>query len=49
MPVRSLMAQRRSLEEIVLKVTGAGSDQFGVPAGEAAPTVSPAQESQDII
>jgi len=48
-PVRSLMAQRRSLEEIVLNVTGAGSDQFGVPAGEAAPTVSPAQESQDII
>jgi hypothetical protein len=24
--------QRRSLEEIVLDVTGAGSDQFGVPA-----------------
>jgi ABC-type multidrug transport system ATPase subunit len=31
-PVRSLVAQRRSLEEIVLDVTGAGSDQFGVPA-----------------
>jgi ABC-type multidrug transport system ATPase subunit len=31
-PVRSLMVQRRSLEEIVLEVTGAGSDQFGVPA-----------------
>jgi ABC-2 type transport system ATP-binding protein len=30
-PVRSLMVQRRSLEEIVLEVTGAGSDQFGVP------------------
>jgi len=29
-PVRSLVAQRRSLEEIVLDVTGAGSDQFGV-------------------
>ena len=28
---RSLV-QRRSLEEIVLDVTGAGSDQFGVPA-----------------
>ena len=27
-PVRSLAAQRRSLEEIVLDVTGAGSDQF---------------------
>ncbi len=32
-PVRSLLAQRRSLEEIVLEVTGAGSDQFSVPAG----------------
>jgi ABC-type multidrug transport system ATPase subunit len=31
-PVRSLMVQRRSLEEIVLEVTGAGSDQFGVQA-----------------
>jgi ABC-2 type transport system ATP-binding protein len=31
-PVRSLMVQRRSLEEIVLEVTGAGSDQFGVSA-----------------
>jgi len=31
-PVRSLALQRRSLEEIVLEVTGAGSDQFGVPA-----------------
>ena len=31
-PVRSLMVQRRSLEDIVLEVTGAGSDQFGVPA-----------------
>ncbi len=31
-PVRSLMVQRRTLEEIVLEVTGAGSDQFGVPA-----------------
>jgi len=30
-PVRSLAAQRRTLEEIVLDVTGAGSDQFGVP------------------
>jgi ABC-2 type transport system ATP-binding protein len=29
-PVRSLVAQRRSLEEIVLGVTGSGSDQFGV-------------------
>jgi ABC-2 type transport system ATP-binding protein len=30
-PVTSLLVQRRSLEEIVLEVTGAGSDQFGVP------------------
>jgi len=30
-PVRALAAQRRGLEEIVLAVTGAGSDQFGVP------------------
>jgi ABC-2 type transport system ATP-binding protein len=30
-PVRSLAAERRSLEEIVLDVTGAGADQFGVP------------------
>jgi len=34
-PVRSLAVQRRSLEEIVLDVTGAGSDQFGVPTGDA--------------
>jgi ABC-type multidrug transport system ATPase subunit len=33
-PVRSLAVQRRSLEEIVLEVTGAGSDQFGVPPAE---------------
>ncbi len=32
-PVRSLLAQRRSLEEIVLEVTSAGSDQFSVLAG----------------
>jgi ABC-2 type transport system ATP-binding protein len=31
-PVRSLLVQRRSLEEIVLEVTGSGSDQFSVPA-----------------
>ena len=42
-PVRSLAVQRRSLEEIVLDVTGAGSDQFGVPASEApSPPASPA-------
>jgi ABC-type multidrug transport system ATPase subunit len=38
-PVRSLAVQRRSLEEIVLDVTGAGSDQFGVPAAEPGGTV----------
>jgi len=32
-PIRSLAAQRRSLEEIVLDVTGAGSDQFNGNAG----------------
>ena len=39
-PVRSLSVQRRSLEEIVLEVTGAGSDQFGVrasPGGQSPP------------
>jgi ABC-2 type transport system ATP-binding protein len=30
-PVRSLVVQHRTLEEIVLDVTGSGSDQFGVP------------------
>src|SRR6201996_6465921 len=30
-PVRSLLEQRRTLEDIVLEVTGAGADQFGVP------------------
>jgi ABC-type multidrug transport system ATPase subunit len=34
--VRSLAAQRRTLEEIVLDVTGAGSDQFGVPGNREA-------------
>jgi hypothetical protein len=38
-PVRSLVVQRRSLEEIVLDVTGVGSDQFGVPASEPGGTV----------
>src|SRR5579863_733070 len=31
-PVSSLLVQRRSLEEIVLEVTGSGSDQFSVLA-----------------
>ena len=34
-PVRSLAAQRRSLEEIVLDVTGAGSGQFSGNKGES--------------
>jgi ABC-type multidrug transport system ATPase subunit len=53
-PVRSLVAQRRSLEEILLDVTGAGSDQFGAPAAAspkvtetpAAPDLPPAAESE---
>ncbi len=32
-PVRSLAAQRRTLEEIVLEVTGSGSDEFGAAGG----------------
>jgi ABC-2 type transport system ATP-binding protein len=43
-PVRSLMVQRRSLEEIVLEVTGAGSDQFGVPAAGREPVTAPASK-----
>jgi ABC-2 type transport system ATP-binding protein len=35
-PVRSLAVHRRSLEEIVLDVTGAGSDQFGAVSDEDA-------------
>ena len=34
-PVRSLMVQHRTLEEIVLDVTGAGSDQFSVATAES--------------
>jgi hypothetical protein len=30
-----LLAERRSLEDIVLEVTGAGTDQFGVPAAKS--------------
>jgi ABC-2 type transport system ATP-binding protein len=42
-PVRSLLTQRRSLEEIVLNVTGAGSDQFGgVTPGGTTPREPPA-------
>jgi ABC-2 type transport system ATP-binding protein len=41
-PVRSLLVQRRSLEEIVLEVTGTGSDQFSVAAaGPRAPRPVP--------
>ncbi len=48
-PVTSLLAQRRTLEEIVLEVTGAGSDQFGVPAAQGPasdpdPALPPAPE-----
>ena len=44
--VRSLTEQRRSLEEIVLEVTGAGSDQFGVePPSTAEPPSLPEPDS----
>jgi len=46
-PVRSLAVQRRSLEEIVLDVTGVGSDQFGVPASEPGGTVKAPPPSAD--
>jgi ABC-type multidrug transport system ATPase subunit len=36
-PVTSLVEQRRTLEDIVLEITGAGSDQFGVPPASAQP------------
>ncbi|MGH3168765.1 MAG: ABC transporter ATP-binding protein, partial [Trebonia sp.] len=39
--VRSLVQQRRTLEEIVLEVTGSGSDQFGVPADGSSSTPAP--------
>ena len=49
-PVRSLLAERSSLEDIVLEVTGAGTDQFGVPGSgprEAPPAPAP-PASQDM-
>ena len=39
-PVRSLAAQRRTVEEIVLDVTGSGSDEFGVAAAEGSATTA---------
>jgi ABC-type multidrug transport system ATPase subunit len=39
-PVRSLAAQRRTLEEIVLDVTGSGSDEFGVAGAEGSVTTA---------
>jgi ABC-type multidrug transport system ATPase subunit len=45
-PVRSLVAQQRTLEDVVLSVTGSGSDQFGVPApAEALPPTSAQDEA----
>ena len=41
-PVRSLVVRRRSLAEIVLDVTGTGSDQFGVPVSEPGGSVKAA-------
>jgi ABC-type multidrug transport system ATPase subunit len=52
-PVRSLIVQRRTLEEIVLDLTGTGSDQFGVPAPadaaltDAAPTDAAPTDVED--
>ncbi|HEX3959872.1 MAG TPA: ABC transporter ATP-binding protein [Trebonia sp.] len=49
-PVRSLMVQHRTLEEIVLEVTGSGSDQFGVPAATAPvppPPAAPSAAAED--
>jgi ABC-type multidrug transport system ATPase subunit len=43
-PVRSLVAQRRTLEEIVLDVTGSGADEFSVAAAEDAESAAPADE-----
>ena len=40
--VQSLVAQRRSLEEVVLEVTSAGSDQFGEARGRGRRRASPA-------
>jgi ABC-2 type transport system ATP-binding protein len=42
--VSSLTEQRRTLEDIVLEVTGAGSDQFGVPASASAVSPPPPPE-----
>ena len=39
-PVRALVEQRRALEEVVLEVTGAGADQFGVPAPDGPEEIS---------
>jgi len=47
-PVRSLAAERRSLEEIVLAVTGAGTDQFSVPATVAPPGSAATADSADV-
>ena len=44
-PVRSLVPQRRSLEEIVLDVTGTGSDQFGARASTGPPDPSAQREA----
>ena len=44
-PVRSLQVQQRTLEDVVLSVTGSGSDQFGVPAAMPPPPPAPPPES----
>jgi ABC-2 type transport system ATP-binding protein len=46
-PVRSLVVQRRTLEEIVLDVTGAGSDQFGARGADRGSPVDVSPPSAD--
>ena len=51
-PVRSLIIQHRTLEEIVLNVTGSGSDQFGVPVTRVPlppPPVPPSTTAEDAV
>ncbi|HEX6450803.1 MAG TPA: ABC transporter ATP-binding protein [Trebonia sp.] len=46
--VSSLAEQRRTLEDIVLEVTGAGSDQFGVPTASGSAVSSPSPSEADM-
>jgi hypothetical protein len=42
------MVQHRTLEEIVLDVTGSGSDQFGVPAPVAGVPPATSADAQPV-